>query len=407
MMSGLRRMFCSHGKSIQSFNTIANAEDIYYCFRLLLGRNPNEDEWKGHLAAKVGEPLRAVVSSYLCSPGFAKRNLLLGPTSNLTLATIEGFYLWASEDDLDVGKGICAGSYEPGVTSAIRHLLKPGMCFLDVGANIGYYTMLGASIVGARGSVTAIEPNEKNIRLIVASKAKNGFDLIKIIPCAVGQETGVAGLYSIHSNGSTTPIAVLDEQQISVRTLVPQFRLDDIVPHERAVDLIKIDIEGGEYHALTGASRLLAEHRPVIVSEFCPELLAGIDGTGYLSWLIDNGYVLQVIHQEGTLSEQTVDPATIIAFFHAAQANHLDIVAHPVVEMIRAPLLDFTRTAPDRNGLHESGGEAIVVQKLACLPPGRSPSKQILDAPRRARTSGSLCGGGPCAPTADRAATRR
>src|SRR5208282_3442234 len=119
------------------------------CFRLVLGRNPsNKDEWKEHVAARVGQPLRAVVSAFLCSPEFAKRNLLSGPIANLTLATIEGFYLWASEDDLDVGKGICAGSYEPGVTSAIRHLLKPGMSFVDVGANIGYYTMLGASIVG-------------------------------------------------------------------------------------------------------------------------------------------------------------------------------------------------------------------------------------------------------------------
>jgi hypothetical protein len=75
----LKRMFRPH-KS-QSFNTIADPEDIHYCFRLLLGRNPSEDEWKGHLAAKVGKPLRSVVSSYLCSPEFANLNLLQGPTS--------------------------------------------------------------------------------------------------------------------------------------------------------------------------------------------------------------------------------------------------------------------------------------------------------------------------------------
>jgi FkbM family methyltransferase len=203
------------------------------------------------------------------------------------------------------------------------------MCFLDVGANIGYYTMVGASIVGTRGAVIAIEPNEKNVKMIVASKAKNGFDHIKIILCAVGQEIGVAGLYSIHSNGSTTPIDALDEKQISQLRLVPQFRLDDIVPRNRNVNLIKIDIEGGEYHALTGASRLLAEDRPVIVSEFSPQLLAGIDGPGYLSWLIGNGYVLQVIDEKGMLSEQTVDPTVIMALFHATKANHIDIVARP------------------------------------------------------------------------------
>jgi FkbM family methyltransferase len=259
------------------------------------------------------------------------RNLLSGPASNLTLAAIEGFYLWASEDDLDVGKGICSGSYEPGVTSVIRQLLKPGMSFLDVGANIGYYTMLGAALVGPHGSVTAIEPNEKNVRLLIASKTKNGFKQITIIPCAVGQDIGVAGLSAIHSNGSTTPIAELDETQISNVMLVPQLCLDDIVPSERGINVIKIDIEGREYQALSGASKLLLARRPVIVSEFSPQLLAGTSGAEYLSWLVDMGYVLQVINQDGTLTGQTSDSTVIMHYFHDTKTNHLDIVARPMV----------------------------------------------------------------------------
>jgi FkbM family methyltransferase len=320
----LRRMFRP-----RHYDGAANADDIYYCFRLLLGRNPTDDEWIGH-SARSGEPLRDVVSSYLCSPEFANRNLPSGPASNLTLARIEGFFLWASKDDLDVGRGICSGSYEPSVTLVIRRLLKPGMDFLDVGANIGYYTMLGASIVGSKGSVTAIEPNEKNVRLLVSSKAKNGFDQIKIILCAAGEETAIAGLYSIHSNGTAAPISSLDDHQLSERTLVPQFRIDDIVPSKRRVDLIKIDIEGGEYHALSGAIKLVVEHRPVIVSEFSPPMLSGIDGLGYLAWIVDKGYTLKVIEQNGALSESTADPAAIMTRFDAGNTNHLDIVAQPL-----------------------------------------------------------------------------
>src|SRR5271167_126778 len=89
----------------------ATYDDIFYCFRLLLGRNPNPEEWPGH-SSRVGEDLENVVSSYVTSREFAERGLLNKTyRTEVELVRLPRFSLFASDDDLAVGHHVRGGTY--------------------------------------------------------------------------------------------------------------------------------------------------------------------------------------------------------------------------------------------------------------------------------------------------------
>jgi hypothetical protein len=93
-------------------NKAATPEDIFYCFRLLLGRTPNPEEWPGH-SSRVGEDLENVVSSYVTSREFSERGLLNKTyRDQVELVRLPRFSLFASNDDLAVGRHVVGGAYE-------------------------------------------------------------------------------------------------------------------------------------------------------------------------------------------------------------------------------------------------------------------------------------------------------
>src|SRR6516165_7067820 len=114
-----------HGKT-------ATHEDIFYCFRLLLGRNPNPEEWPGH-SSRVGEDLENVVSSYVTSQEFAARRLFEKTyQEKVELVRFPSFSVFASIDDLAVGNNVLVGrSYDPGIAAVLSRYVKPGMCVVD------------------------------------------------------------------------------------------------------------------------------------------------------------------------------------------------------------------------------------------------------------------------------------
>src|SRR6516225_11836207 len=104
---------------------MATHEDIFYCFRLLLGRNPNPEEWPGH-SSRVGEDLENVVSSYVTSREFADRGLLNKTYSDaVELVRLPNFSLFVSKDDLAVGHHVVGGAYEPGIAAVLDRYTKP------------------------------------------------------------------------------------------------------------------------------------------------------------------------------------------------------------------------------------------------------------------------------------------
>ena len=239
----------------------ATSDDIEACFRLLLGRAPNPEERAGHFA-QAGQALPGVVAGYLNSLEFARRDLFRpAADQSVQVAERDGFRLFASPDDALIGRHVLAGAYEPEVEAVFRDRLTPGMAVVDVGANIGFFSMLAAMLVGPGGAVLAIEPNGANARLIEASRRLNGFAHVVTAQVAAGRRTGLLVLNTTHSNGTTSapaedPAALLQAQTVAC------VAIDALVDPTRPVGLVKLDAEGAEFNALLGAAGLLERDRP-------------------------------------------------------------------------------------------------------------------------------------------------
>jgi FkbM family methyltransferase len=308
----------------------ATREDIFFCFRLLLGRSPNREEWEGHVGHAGGD-LDAVVRSYLSSYEFSMRaDTLLGhrPSGRVSLVTAKGFSIYLQDDDVAVGQHVKRDAYEPNVTAVFRDRLRPGMHVLDIGANIGYYTMLSASLVLSSGSVTAIEPNPDSAKLLEASRRANSFDNVTVLQVAAGREPGLLVFHGTFGDAMTS--AAPDDAAALINSMtVPSFRVDDLIPPNKNIDLVKIDVEGAEYNALLGASALIKRCHPTIVSEFSPNTMpgiSGVDGRQYLRFLLDFGYKVAVIEDGGTLKECGTDPEKVMDAFTRSGVDHIDIL---------------------------------------------------------------------------------
>jgi FkbM family methyltransferase len=148
--------------------------------------------------------------------------------------------------------------------------LQPGMVFLDVGAHHGVYSIVAAKKLGHRGTVVAFEPSATEYRRLRLHVRQNGLSSVRTEPLALGSATSARPFFRITS-GDTTRGGLKppdSSDQVAVTT-VETARLDDYVlrlPLER-VDLVKLDVEGGEREVLEGASLVLTEFRPTFICE--------------------------------------------------------------------------------------------------------------------------------------------
>jgi FkbM family methyltransferase len=308
-------------------NSVATQDDIFNCFRLLLGRLPSRDEWVGH-SGRTGERLEDVVATYINSLEFFNRGLMRPVGKPVSLVSLDGFVLYASPEDLAVGKHIIDnGSYEPNVSELFRQTVTKGMQVLDVGANIGFYTMLAASLVGPTGKVWSVEPNPENVRMILASRAQNGFNHAAVFQAAAGDHWETMCIFSDASNATVAPVSATEPSQYPPTVL--SLPLDAVLADSR-VDVMKIDVEGAEGSALRGMLRILRRDRPMIFCEFTPGALPGMSGMSgkqYLQFLLDLGYELAVLLDRPVECGQDID--RIMTCFEKSGLAHIDLLARP------------------------------------------------------------------------------
>ncbi|HEX8474137.1 MAG TPA: FkbM family methyltransferase [Pyrinomonadaceae bacterium] len=205
----------------------------------------------------------------------------------------------------DIAREACfMGYYEPQETALVRHLLRPGMCFVDVGANWGYFTLLAADLVGKHGRILAIEPHPMLFSLLERNISKNMLPHVTALSVAVADREGemnLAGFRDEDANSGTSrlthaPSSTVPNFRVATRLLEPL--LDEYGARE--VDLIKIDIEGAEGLVLATMSEgLRRAHYKHILLELHPAALAE-QGTspraiiehvlsfGYSAWRLDH-----------------------------------------------------------------------------------------------------------------------
>lgn len=173
-------------------------------------------------------------------------------------------------------------AWEPDLTEALERLTRPGFVCADLGAHVGYFTLLLARLSGPDGTVVAFEASADNARLVERSVTLNDLeDRVTVEHAAVtdGEKPDVE-LYAGSGGGSmewTTDasFAARDAGRPAhpdVAMRVPAVALDAYFAPGAHLDIVKMDIEGGEAGAVRGMTRLLREARPVIVLEFHREV---------------------------------------------------------------------------------------------------------------------------------------
>ena len=195
-------------------------------------------------------------------------------------------------------------NWEVHVGAVLRSVLQPGGVFVDVGANIGYFSLLAASLVGESGRVVAFEPLPKLVQQIRRSADQNQFNWLHVVPKALGKIPGVMSLALAAGNiGGSSLVA---SQQSGNRVEVEVGTLNTELADFERIDLMKIDVEGFEYEMLVGAKEVLERYRPVLVLEFSPSFYAKRDesmGTDILLLLKKIGYTFMILQTKATSND--------------------------------------------------------------------------------------------------------
>jgi FkbM family methyltransferase len=226
--------------------------------------------------------------------------------------TVGGVELFCDAADAAVTPGLLSGDYESHLSAVFEKYCTGGMTVVDVGANLGYYSLLASRLVGPSGRVVALEPNSENCRLLLSSLRLNDIANVELLPVAADSATGWA-YYSTHvgSNGG-----LIDDGELLSHpgTVVPTFRLDDLV--EGPVGFLKMDVEGAEGRVVQGAMRLIARNRPIVTTELKDEMLrrvSGITVAEYLGTFETLGYTPSLLEKATGAEKPYTSVAELLA----------------------------------------------------------------------------------------------
>jgi FkbM family methyltransferase len=191
------------------------------------------------------------------------------------------------------------GFWEASETRFIRDALREGMTFIDVGANTGYFSVLGSRLVAATGRVFAVEPERRNIALLKANLWRHGCDNAVILPIAAHRQRGFLPLRLNDENRGDHQVGWSDEAS----ALVPSARLDDLLAGV-SVDVAKVDTQGVDHDVIDGLSGLFPPGRPAtIMCEFWLEGMAerDIDPDEVLRGYQRLGFDLGLLEEDGSV----------------------------------------------------------------------------------------------------------
>lgn len=211
--------------------------------------------------------------------------------------------------------GCWLGSYEVEVQALISQIVKPGQVFYDIGANVGFFTLLASRLVGPGGRVYAFEPMPDNLARLRQHLALNRVANVEVIAAAVSHEAGELTFSGAEAKAHRADIRIgiskLREyvgrhdvprnphDKPGYETKVRAVALDDLYQagEIKPPDILKMDIEGAELDAFRGMTKLLRETRPLLLIEFHGALIEGQDAdTLSRKLLTEFGYDLEVLN---------------------------------------------------------------------------------------------------------------
>ena len=223
------------------------------------------------------------------------------------------------------------GSFEPNEFSFLHGFLKPGMVFVDVGANDGYYTLFAARRVGSTGKVVAVEPSTRERINLRRNLLRNRLENVHVVAAALGAMPGDADLrlaQGAHSGHNTLGKFAHDDVKAAQLERVTVDTLDRVASELKLdrIDFVKIDVEGAEASVVAGARSVLATMRPVMLLEINDGALKaqGIGADALLQLLRQgHGYEILVFSPVTGLVEPFVEGGTLSANIIAVPKERL------------------------------------------------------------------------------------
>lgn len=204
------------------------------------------------------------------------------------------FEMWLDAENYS---DFIVGAYELECTRALRENLRDKSVCFDVGANLGYFSILMSRLVGNDGHVVAFEPMPDTFEVLEENIRINGLQNVVAVAAAVGDRSGSIELLSQPDQRFTKTASVVGYrlEGAAQKTSVRSIRLDELIADgERSPDLIKIDVEGGEFGVLNGARELLSKRRPTLIveihgwgSEASQQVLKLLDELGYVAQILE------------------------------------------------------------------------------------------------------------------------
>ncbi|WP_460189160.1 FkbM family methyltransferase [Urechidicola sp. KH5] len=195
--------------------------------------------------------------------------------------------------------------YEMPEIKALGRFLNDGDVFVDIGANIGLFTLNAANLVGEFGSVIAFEPFKMNWNSLKKNVLLNRYTNIKIENFAIGEKNGEISLFYDDSESNLGMVS-FKEKGNSIKENIESITLDTYIKNHSItkVDFIKLDIEGGEFNALKGMIETLNRFKPTLLIEILNDEFYKDNNDSIENFLSNLGYSKFFIDDEGDVSKK-------------------------------------------------------------------------------------------------------
>jgi FkbM family methyltransferase len=231
---------------------------------------------------RMGYPLGKFVTRHLGGRGFAERLYRTLTPTTYRWVKVHGSYLLTDIHDNGIGTLLfLQDSYANGRVVEMQRLVKKGDIVIDVGANIGYFTVLLANLVGDGGKVYAFEPDQRSVNLLRQTIEMNYWKNVIVEQMAVSNKSGESLFYQTEAWTANTLVKDAHVSSTNVSTVT----LDDYFPNS-SVDFIKMDMDGSEPLAIQAMTKLikrspnlmiLAEYHPTNIRRYLSNPLEFID----------------------------------------------------------------------------------------------------------------------------------
>ncbi len=231
------------------------------------------------------------------------------------------------------------GIWEPNLTAFLMRRLSPGDLFVDVGANIGYFSLLAAKLVGTSGKVLAIEASPSIFARLANNLKHNDLDNVVALNLAASDSSGVTNVYlgPEVNIGQTT---VLKTDRYRVECEIPCRRLDDILSSKdlQRAKIIKIDVEGSEWAVMVGMLPLLKSFPQTleVVIEISPRRLATLGKSA--------GEILQMFESTGFNAYELENDYSDASYLPSLSEKRPTRLKHPIDERAALILFSLRRT---------------------------------------------------------------